>query len=263
MRMLCSTLGAAMLAGCAALALPAGAAAEQRPQRLSLVAPLGTHVVDRVLDRPRSLTAAQRSSATPTAAYTTADGQSVDLSFAPGYTPDPVVAQSYVDYLGSLPHGNELSQAACARHAHHRTSSSAAAAATATLACYTASTHTMTVPGQQADSEHRRDHELHHRPRVRPPHRGLPQRTRRSRRSTTARSTGRRTASSATDRSRRSSHPATSARTTCAIPAKHGPTPTRISCSPTSSGSTAACCDPMQRPTRWRERTCSSRGRGR
>jgi len=151
MRMLRSTLRAAVIAGCAALALPAVASAAQRPQRLSLVAPLGTIVNDRVLAHPLRLTAAQKPPPGATAAYATPDGQTVDVTFAPGYTPDPAVAQSYVDYLGSLPHGSELAKLhvllATPEDVLKRCGGN-----DGTLACYTAANHTMTVPGQQVDS---------------------------------------------------------------------------------------------------------------
>lgn len=121
MRMLRSTLRVAALAGCAALAIAATASAASSPQ-------------------PGSSTA-----------YATADGHTVDVAFAPGYTPDPAVAQSYVDFLGSLPHGSELSKLKMLittppdvlRRCGGRDG---------TVACYSASTNTMTVPGQQVES---------------------------------------------------------------------------------------------------------------
>jgi hypothetical protein len=151
MSMLRSSLRAAAAVACAALALPLAASAAQRPQRLSLVAPIGTHVVDRVLAQPLPLTRAERTSPGSTAAYATPDGQTVDVTFAPVYTPDPVVAQSYVNYLASLPHGSELSKLHVLITTPQDTQTRCGGI-DGTLACYTAGNHTMTVPGQQIQS---------------------------------------------------------------------------------------------------------------
>jgi hypothetical protein len=44
----------------------------------------------------------------PPVAYRTADGMTVYVSFSDSYTPDPVVAQSYVNLLGFITHSSEL-----------------------------------------------------------------------------------------------------------------------------------------------------------
>jgi hypothetical protein len=74
-----------------------------RPSAVNLVAPAGAfhegrvrwHRVKHVLD-------------SPPVAYRTADGMTVYISFSDSYTPDPAVAQSYVDLLGSYTHKGEL-----------------------------------------------------------------------------------------------------------------------------------------------------------
>jgi hypothetical protein len=140
-----------------ALALVAGvggpgsayAVAQQRPEPLVDAAPLSTAFIDHVGHLAHA--GARQVSASPTAAYATADGLNVRVRFSGSYTPDPAVAQSYVDFLDGLPHGKELSllrmyiatpaevQADCGGE-------------DGTLACYDPVDETMTVPGVQTEN---------------------------------------------------------------------------------------------------------------
>ena len=40
--------------------------------------------------------------------YTTKDGTSIPITVAASFAGDPAVAQTYADFLGTLPHGSEL-----------------------------------------------------------------------------------------------------------------------------------------------------------
>ena len=84
-------------------------------------------------------------------AYATTDGQTIAISFAPGYTPDATVAQSYADFLGSLPHGTELSKLRILITTPDDVRKRCGGR-DGTLACYTSSNSTMTVPGQPANA---------------------------------------------------------------------------------------------------------------
>jgi hypothetical protein len=136
---------ATTLAGLALV--PAGAARAARPQPLVDVAPTSTAFADRVL----AGAAPRAADASPPIAYATPDGQSVRVSFSAGYAPDPAVAQTYVGFLGSLPHGAELSQLSVSI-ATPAEVQAACGGVDGTLACYSEATHTMTVPGQQLDA---------------------------------------------------------------------------------------------------------------
>src|SRR3954470_3277882 len=92
----------------AALALPGSATAALRtPQPLVKVAPETTYFPDRVIDSGPAIRA--RAARAPSA-YQAPDGTTVQVSFDAAYREDPAVAQSYVDYLGGIPHGTELSK---------------------------------------------------------------------------------------------------------------------------------------------------------
>src|SRR4051794_19068655 len=91
----------------AGLALPADALAGQRnPQPLVRVQPVSTAFKDRVTT---SLPVrARAAAASPFRAYRAPDGTTIAVRFDAAYRADPTTAQTYVDYLGSLPHGSEL-----------------------------------------------------------------------------------------------------------------------------------------------------------
>jgi hypothetical protein len=131
-----------------ALASAAPAAAGSA-QPLVDVPPQGTAFHDRVGAPAATARAAGDS---PAQAYMTADGQTVSVRFSAGYEPDPAVAQSYVDFLGGLPHGIELSRLkmyiATPREVQDR-----CGGVDGTLACYDPSTSRMTVPGEQTADE--------------------------------------------------------------------------------------------------------------
>lgn len=131
-----------------ALAVPATASATARTaQPLVDRAPQQTAFRDHV--GPATRAQGRAAGDSPAVAYRTADGQTVSVRFSKSYAPDATIAQTYVDFLGSLPHGNELSrlkvyiatpqevQAYCGGQA-------------GTLACYDPSVSRMAVPGEQA-----------------------------------------------------------------------------------------------------------------
>jgi hypothetical protein len=129
------------------LAAPAGAAAARGAQPLVNLPPQETATFrDQVGPSTRSKLRAAADS-TPTA-YKTSDGQTVSVQFSGSYTPDATIAQSYVDFLGSLPHGIELSKLKVYIATPSEVQSDCGGQ-DGTLACYDPSTLTMTVPGEQ------------------------------------------------------------------------------------------------------------------
>lgn len=133
-------------------AASAGTAGRRAPEPLVRVAPVGTtEVLDRVLPTStgtRAFSAASRAGT----AYAAADGTHVLVSFSPGYTPDPATAQSYVDFLGSLPHGSELGRLTVLLVPPSEVEADCGGGP-GVLACYGGSDHQMIVPGEQiADS---------------------------------------------------------------------------------------------------------------
>ncbi len=149
MKMAFPVLRAAVVSGLAGLAVvPAAAHAAIEPQPLVDVAPTSTAFTDRVL----SGATVRQASASPPTAYAAADGQTVQVTFSPSYTPDPNIAQTYVTFLGTLPHGTELSQLKM----YIATPAEVAqlcGGTDGTLACYSEQTHTMTVPGEQVAAQ--------------------------------------------------------------------------------------------------------------
>lgn len=132
------------LAG-AALALPGTAMAKlRRPQPLVVQPTQTSYFPDRVLDGPGRVTA--RAASVP-AAYQAPDGTTVQVAFDAAYAPDPTVAQSYVDYLGGLPHGAELSKLKLLL-APPATVVQDCGGVEGVLACYDGRTHQMIVPGE-------------------------------------------------------------------------------------------------------------------
>jgi len=132
-------------------AASAHAAAPRSPAPLVDVAPTSTAFRDAILTPAEAKRSALRA-APATTAYMAPDGQTVQVAFSPTYTaPDPAVAQTYVNFLGSLPHGAELSKLSMYIAPAAEVQSSCGGV-DGTLACYTPSDHTMTVPGEQVDA---------------------------------------------------------------------------------------------------------------
>jgi hypothetical protein len=134
----------------AALALPGTAsAALRKPQPLVATPPETTYFPDRVIDRGPVVTA--RAARTPSA-YQAPDGTTVQVSFDAAYREDPAVAQSYVDYLGGLPHGSELGRLKLLLAPPDQVTSECGGVE-GVLACYDGRTHEMIVPGEPISSD--------------------------------------------------------------------------------------------------------------
>ena len=122
-------------------------ATPRAPQPLVRVAPVGpVHVADRVLGA-RAATRAVAASVAG-AAYQAPDGTTIHVGFSPSYTPDTTTAQSYVNYLATLPHGAELGRLQLLLETPDEVVRDCGGAA-GTLACYSGATHLMIVPGEQ------------------------------------------------------------------------------------------------------------------
>ena len=136
--------GALLLA--VAPAVPAAAAARRvAPPRDE--APTGTSFADRVLTTTAKLRAT--AAATSYRTYAAADGTPVRIAVSSSYADATPLAQSSATFLGSLPHGSELS----ALKVDVLTPAevvTACGGGSDVLACYDASTETMDVPGEQA-----------------------------------------------------------------------------------------------------------------
>jgi hypothetical protein len=130
-------------------ALPAAAATAREPQPLVDMPPATTRFTDRVLTGSQRLPHATAAS-DGTAAYAAPDGQTVQVMFSPGYTPNPEIAQTYVNFLGGLPHGSELSKLSIFIATPDEVKQ-LCGGQEGTLACYSSATHTMTVPGEPLD----------------------------------------------------------------------------------------------------------------
>ena len=121
---------------------PTAAVGAPRAEPLRDVAPVTTEFEDRVLTAAPPV-----ATASATRTLRTADGNRVRVSVSGAYRRTRGVARSYVDFLGSLPHGGELSRLrmviATPAQVRRRCGSPQA------LACYTTAGSTMIVPGQQ------------------------------------------------------------------------------------------------------------------
>lgn len=115
----------------------------------SLVVPATAQAFrDRVIrSAPRATAAA---AVAHTAAYATAGGTTLSVTFAAGASPDRTLAQSYVDFLGRLPHGSELGSLRL-RIVPKAEVVSECGGAAGTLACYEYGNSTMTVPASGLD----------------------------------------------------------------------------------------------------------------
>src|SRR3954468_6874810 len=134
----------------AALALPGTAtAALRKPQPLVATPPQATYFPDRVIDSGAAITAR---AARPASAYQAPDGTTVQVSFDAAYREDPAVAQTYVDYLGGLPHGAELSKLKLLL-APPSAVTEECGGVEGVLACYDGRTHEMIVPGEPTSTD--------------------------------------------------------------------------------------------------------------
>jgi hypothetical protein len=92
------------------LGVPGPAQARSRPVLLPLVsvAPASTSFRDRVI--PSSSPAGAHAAALDGTrnVYMTKDGTAIPITIASSFTGDPAVAQTYADFLDTLPHGSEL-----------------------------------------------------------------------------------------------------------------------------------------------------------
>src|SRR4051795_2853548 len=108
--------------------------------------------------RDRVIRSAPRATASAavahTAAYATGGGAPLSVTFAAGASPDRTLAQSYVDFLGRLPHGTELGSLRL-RIVPKGEVATECGGQTGPLACYEFGSSTMTVPasGLAASSE--------------------------------------------------------------------------------------------------------------
>jgi hypothetical protein len=136
-----------LLAAVALVATPAAHAA--RAQRLVDTAPAvdpgarAVHRLDHGLHLSRALAA--RAAASRDQVIRTADGQFVRVALASAYHPDPAVPASYVAFLGSLPHGSELSRLRVVIAPPATVSRTCGSSDS--VACY--GDNTMVVPGEQ------------------------------------------------------------------------------------------------------------------
>jgi hypothetical protein len=131
--------------------VPAAAQAKLlRAHRLVSVAPRTTVFADRILAHAAASSPAARAAQSPTdfRAYAAADGNEVRVALSAQYAADPAVAQSYVDFLASLPHGAELSRLRVYIAPPGEVLADCGGVE-GTLACYTSSDHLMIVPGEQ------------------------------------------------------------------------------------------------------------------
>ena len=134
----------------AALALPGTAMAGLRkPQPLVATPPETTYFPDRVITgrAPQA-----RAAASAYRAYQTSDGTTIAVRFDAAYRDDPQVAQTYVDYLDSLPHGPELGRIRLLLAPPEQVTAECGDVE-GVLACYDGRSHEMVVPGEQISSQ--------------------------------------------------------------------------------------------------------------
>lgn len=107
-------------------------------------------VPDRVFDStPRAFRATMAQTAP--VVYKTADGTAIPVYETDQYKANPTIAQSYVDFLGSLTHGSELAQLNVVIESPAEVQSTCGGE-DGTLACYSGSSHIMILPGEQPTS---------------------------------------------------------------------------------------------------------------
>lgn len=143
----------AALALLAVTTSPAGAeGSELQPLRVDASTPFGV-VRDRVLPARTSSTMAARATGPeePTTVFHTADGTAITISISPSYSPDQVAVQSYVDFLGGLPHGSELGKLRL--HLAPPDEVVRLCDGEPVVACYDPAAQRMTVPGEPVRAE--------------------------------------------------------------------------------------------------------------
>ncbi|MEY2430741.1 MAG: hypothetical protein QOC92_466, partial [Acidimicrobiaceae bacterium] len=134
-----------------ALALPAVAAAKPKAQPLVDRSPLGSHFKDRVFTSGARL--ARASIAGTWHSYPIKNGSTVAAAISDRYanTLDTHVVQTYVDFLDSLDHGDELSTLKIFIAPPDEVVTECGGQA-GTLACYDSRTKVMVVPGEEANT---------------------------------------------------------------------------------------------------------------
>jgi len=137
-------LALVLLAAAAPSAFAAGEILVDRPP-----AP-GAKVPDRVFDSPPRALRATAAQASPVV-YRTADGTAIPVYEADQYKSNPAIAQSYVDFLGSLIHGPELAELNVVIQSPADVQSTCGGEP-GILACYSGSSHIMVLPGEQPTS---------------------------------------------------------------------------------------------------------------
>ena len=131
--------------------LPATAPAKPTLAPLKDQAPLGYRFKDKVLTSSPRL--ARAALAGTWESYSTADGTKLSAAVSDRYgtTIDPKVVQTYIDFLGSLEHGSELSSLRVFIAPPDEVVSQCGGDA-GTLACYDSRTKIMVVPGSEPDT---------------------------------------------------------------------------------------------------------------
>lgn len=128
--------------------VPAAAGAAPRPvlQPLIDAPPASTTFQDRVLTGPATARSAQAEGTTTT--FTTPSGVRIPVTIAATFTGDPAVAQTYVNFLDTLPHGSELADLKVTIVPRGEVNADCGGTPdTAILACYSKARQRMVVPG--------------------------------------------------------------------------------------------------------------------
>lgn len=140
--------------GATASAAPAAAPRALAPLRLAALpgSPFGVPVRDRVL-RPGSAAAAAlpRRVTARGRYYRTKDHHRVFVVVSPSYRSTPAVVQSFVDFLGDLPHGAELGQLRLVIETPEEIPQDCRSYDA--IACYTAPGDVLRIPGEEQPDE--------------------------------------------------------------------------------------------------------------
>lgn len=145
MRRVCLPLTASLLL-CAVP--PATAFARRQATMLADRAPTRAGISDRVVGGPAPASVAR---AGEYSSYATASGDSVAVRLSSVYGDDTAVAQSYVDFLGGLPHGSELSLLKLSIETPSELTRDCGGGSSV-AACYLPNSDLMIVPGEQAQN---------------------------------------------------------------------------------------------------------------
>jgi hypothetical protein len=126
------------------VAAPADAATREADPLQDVAPVAGASFQDKVVTgtTPKARTAQART-------FTAADGSTVAVTLSSTYAQNAAVAQSYVDFLASLPHGPELSELNMFIGTPSEVTSRCDAQGEEILACYLPSEELMVVPGEQ------------------------------------------------------------------------------------------------------------------